>query len=333
MYDIKMAATFCEFASSTFTELFKKICVSSGELLGPLVKVLDKVESYVKTIDQAGRDLTSGVKPEVVMAIQDLKVMFHEVGGKARLYVIACKNMAAYVCESGVLEAIKDDLEERGSAEELKYFLDDMGEYLCGCKSSLEQFNTIQRQFKGDLRRHSDQWEREAKKGEAEERKNLYAIRGSGIAAVTLGGGGVAVVALPSAIVCPPVALALSAVMFTGTALSVGLAGAFAVERGISEEKKRVFVEAAKRVVEFYEELADVEIKIIKMEANVKAARVYIGGDAVSDHERIRRGLTEMVAANSSGGRLRMKSIQTDLDQLRKEMKKTLTDAHKYLDL
>lgn len=190
----------------------------------------------------------------VAMAIEDLKVQYHAVFGKARLYVRACKNMASYVCESKVLEGVERDSEERNSTAELSDFLDDMKDYLLRCKYSLGEFNNIQTKFGGEVKRNNDQWDGEAKKHAVKEKKNLYVGGGSGIAAVAMGAGGVVLAALSgaAAIAFPPALVGIAAAMFTGAAMSGGLAGAFVVERGISREKKEVFVESAKRTIEFY---------------------------------------------------------------------------------
>ena len=324
---------------NNFLKLLKEICTSSGGLLGPVIQTLNEVRSFARQMDEAGRDLAAGVNPEVAMAIEDLKVLFHAVGGKVRLYVFACKDMAFYVCESGVMEDIKKDLEERKSIEELKYFLESMRDYLRGCRSSLEQFNTIHSTFSSDLKRNSDQWEEEAKKGMAEEKTNLYVSRGAGIAAVTMGIGCVTLIAATAAAstVCPPIALALAAptaaVLLTGTAVSGGLAGKFAVEKGISEERKKVFVEAAKRASEFYAQLAAVEIKIGAMETNLEVVITYLGGaGANGEQNSARSGLTELAARASSGGRLDTRRITSDLKLLREHMEKTLSEAREYLE-
>ena len=313
----------------TFLQLFGKLCSSSGGLLGPVIQALEPMRKIAQEIEDAGRGMAVGVNPTVAMAIADLKVLYHAVGGKARLYIISCNNIASYVCESGVLEAIGKDLEERESTEELTNFLDDILDYLNGCKSSLEQFNTIHKQFQTEAKQSSDEWDGEAKKKMEEEKNCLLVSRGFGIAGATLGAGSLAVgVAVVSTITCPPVLLVLAAGASVSAAASFGVAGAFALERGISNEKKKVFVDAAKLAVELYKALTEVEITIGAMEVNLESIKTYIGGRCSNG----RNGLTEMVQRASSGGRLNIRRINEDLKQLRKEMEKTLQQARDFLD-
>ena len=325
-----------QFSIKTLMDLVAKMCksmsTSSTGLLEPVIQTLNAMESFAKTMDEAGRELSLGVNPIVSMAIEDLKVQYHAVFGKARLYVRACKDMASYVCESNVLEDVERDLEERNSTAELSDFLDEMKDYLLRCKYSLGQFNTIQTNFGGEVKRNSDQWDGEAKKHAEQEKKGLLLSRGSGIVAGAMGVGGVALGLAATSIVCPPAVIALAAVAVvtcTGAAVSGGLAGAFAVERGISREKKEVFVEAAKRTVEFYRALTDLEVKIGAMGTNLEAVRGYIGG--VSRNENDAPGLTEMVERASSGGGLRIRKIKAHLDELRDAMQDTLKEAREFL--
>ena len=309
----------------TFFDLLGKMCSSSAGPLAPILQALEEMKKMAQKMEEAGRGIASSVNPTVDMAIADLRVLYHDVGGKARLYVISCKDIASYVCKSGVLEAIRDELKSTETST-LTCFLDDMKDYFSVCKSCLEKFNEIQTQFGKEAQQTSTQWSDEAKEKEKEKKINLYASGGFGIAGVTLGAGGMALgAAAVSTIVCPPIAVALAAGVLVGAATSFGFASAFAIEKGISDEKMKVFVEAAKQAVQFYTALADVEIKIGDMEGNLTAIKTYISG--LDGHG----GLTGVVERSSSGDRISMWKTTNDLDQLRKNMEETLQMAHNYL--
>ena len=310
----------------TFLKLFGQLCSSSGGLLGPVIQALEPMRKMAQEIEDAGRGMAVDVNPTVAMAIADLKVLYHNVGGKARLYITSCKNIASYVCESEVLEAIEKELKER-ETEELTNFLDDILDYLNGCKSSLEQFNAIHKQFQTEAKQSSDEWYGEANKKIEEEKIYKLVSRGFGIAGATLGVGGVGA-AVVSTITCPPVLLVLTAGASVSAAASLGVAGVFALESGISNEKKKVFVDAAKLAVDLYKALIEVEIKIRAMEVNLESVKTYIGGRSSNG----RNGLTEMVKRASSGGQLNIRRINEDLKQLKMEMEKTLQQARGYLD-
>eukprot|EP00731_Ephydatia_muelleri_P032460 Em0024g4a len=244
---------------STTFETFFELCSSSGELLGPIIQALERMRKIAQKIDDAVCGITGDVNPTVAMAIADLKVLYHTVGSKARVYITSCKDIASYVCESGVLEAIKEDLEDRKSAKELDSFLDDLLDYMTRCKSNLQQFNAI------------------------------------------------------------PLAAGAS----VGAAASFGMAGAFALERGISNEQKKVFLDAAKFAVDLYTALTEVQIKIDAMEEKLELAKTYIGDE--------KSGLTKMVKGKSSVDPYKMRKITADLELLRKKMEETLHQARDYL--
>eukprot|EP00731_Ephydatia_muelleri_P036169 Em0209g5a len=308
---------------STTFETFFELCSSSGELLGPIIQALERMRKIAQKIDDAVCGITGDVNPTVAMAIADLKVLYHTVGSKARVYITSCKDIASYVCESGVLEAIKEDLEDRKSAKELDSFLDDLLDYMTRCKSNLQQFNAIRKEFKTEANQNSDQWTDEAKKKREEEKKSLLRSLGFGTAGTTLGAGSLAVVAVASTITCPPVFLALAAGASVGAAASFGMAGAFALERGISNEQKKVFLDAAKFAVDLYTALTEVQIKIDAMEEKLELAKTYIGDE--------KSGLTKMVKGKSSVDPYKMRKITADLELLRKKMEETLHQARDYL--
>lgn len=307
-------------------QMLENICTSSGEILAPIIRTLEPMRRIAQEMDDVGRGMALSVNPTVAMAIEDLKVLYHTVDCKARLYVISCKDIAYYVCESGVVQTILDDLEKHKSTKELSYFFDDMIEYLSGCNSSLEQFNETHTEFQRQQQQYTNQWGGEARAKEKEEKKNLFVSRGFGISGATLGAGSVAL-AVASTIMCPPVALALAAGALTGSATSFGLAWAFAIERGISDKQKMVFEHAAKQACELYKELTDVRKKIDDMKNNLIKVKAYIGGDRSKG-----KGLTELVDEASSGGRLNRFVIESVLKSLREHMANTLKDAREYLN-
>eukprot|EP00731_Ephydatia_muelleri_P004141 Em0002g317a len=153
----------------------------SGGILAPIIQALEPMRRIAQEMDDVGRGMALSVNPTVAMAIEDLKVLCHAVDCKARLYVISCKDIAYYVCESGVLETILDDLEKHKSTKELNYFLEDMIEYLSVCNSSLEQFNESHTEFQRQQQQYTNQWISEARAKEKEEKKNLKCSSSNGI--------------------------------------------------------------------------------------------------------------------------------------------------------
>ena len=61
-----------------------------------------------------------------VMDMEDLKVLYFTAGDKARIFVIACKDVAAYACDSEVKE---------GDATGFSSFLSTMNERFNICAS------------------------------------------------------------------------------------------------------------------------------------------------------------------------------------------------------
>ena len=317
-------------------ECIRNIVLSMAKMWDSLGGNPAIMQSFARmmVLDEAGEDQALGIDPQGLdMVIKDTGVKIHEVIEKAQLCEIACKDMASYVCESKeLLEDIERSLEE-GSTEKLTHFLDEMRDYLQECQSSLEQFTTSETKLRSDLKQIYDLWSGEAMKRAAEERKSLYVSRGSGAMAVALGGGGAITAATASSIVCPPVAIFLAAMlMFGASAGSGALASAFASERVMSKEKKKVFVEALKRAVKYYEQLADIKILIGGMETNMCAARRYLGG---ATRYGTRKGLAELVEQAASSGCLHknIARMKSDLSRLRELMKKILTAECRYLEM
>ena len=308
---------------NVFETALENICSSSGGLLSQILKILETILKIKQDLEVAGRGIPLDVNPTVAMAIEDLKVLFHAVVGKARLYVHSCKDIAYYVCKSGVLKTIRDDLEKQKSTEELTYFFEDIKDYLKSCKSCLEKFNIIHTKFQDERTQCTDQWDGEAKRMEEKEKSSLVASGKYGLFGATLGTGSVALGAAAS-ILCPPVAIALAAGACVGTAVGAvacfGLAGAFAIERGISDEKKKVFSNAAKKIVELYEKLTPVRNTIEDMMNHIERVQTPIGG------------LNKMVDCALSGGRLNIVNINAKLNQLEENMEKTLKEAQDYLN-
>lgn len=310
---------------NVFAKALEKICSSSGGLLCQILKILEPIRKIMQDLEVAGRGIPLDVNPTVAMAIEDLKVLFHAVVGKARLYVHSCKDIAYYVCKSGVLKTIRDDLKKQKSTKELTYFFEDINNYLKSCKSCLEQFNVIHTKFQDERTQCNDQWDGEAKRMEEKEKSSLVASGKYGLFGATLGTGSVALGAAAS-ILCPPVAIALAAGACVGTVGAVacfGLAGAFAIERGISDEKKKVFLNAAEKIVELYKKLTTVRDTIQDMMDNIELLQTPIDGFG---------GLNEMVEGALSGGRLNIVNINAKLDQLEEKMEKTLKEAQDYLN-
>ena len=134
-------------------EVLSAVCSLSDSLLTPII---DDLNACVTHTEAAGRRNSAGLSPRVAMATEDLKVHMHKVCGNARQYVIACKDVASYVSESGVLDDVEKGLASRGT-EELESFMSDLGEYFSQCLSRLKQFLAEETKFRTEVlqMRHS----------------------------------------------------------------------------------------------------------------------------------------------------------------------------------
>ena len=213
-------------------------------------------------------------------------------------------------------------MEKRKSTEELTYFFEDIKNYLKSCKSCLEQFNVIHTKFQDERTQCTDQWGGEAKRMEEKKKSCLVASGKYGLFGGTLYTGSVAL-GVAASILCPPVAIALAAGASVGAAACYSLADAFAIERGISDEKKKVFSNATEKIVELYKKLTPVRDTIQDMMDNIELVQTPIDGFG---------GLNEMVDCALSGGRLNIVNINAKLDQLEENMEKTLKEAQDYLN-
>ena len=116
-----------------------------------LARIIEDFTLCVAQTETAGRRSGEGLSPQAAMAAEDRKVQMHEVCGKARQYVRACKDMASYVVESGVLGDVEKDLDAHDT-KELECFLTDLGEYLSQCLSRLKQFVATETKFREEVR-------------------------------------------------------------------------------------------------------------------------------------------------------------------------------------
>eukprot|EP00731_Ephydatia_muelleri_P032936 Em0024g480a len=129
---------------SKVDQVLEAICSLADSLLTPIIGDL---ATCVIQCEEAGRRSSSGMSPRAAMAAEDVKVEMHEVLGKAKQYVHSCKDVASYVCESGVLAEVEKDLSS-GRIEELDSFLSDVGDYFTHCLSRLKQFVATEMRFR-----------------------------------------------------------------------------------------------------------------------------------------------------------------------------------------
>ncbi|KAL5510563.1 hypothetical protein EMCRGX_G006126 [Ephydatia muelleri] len=129
---------------SKMDQVLEAICSLADSLLTPIIGDL---ATCVIQCEEAGRRSSSGMSPRAAMAAEDVKVEMHEVLGKAKQYVHSCKDVASYVCESGVLAEVEKDLSS-GRIEELDSFLSDVGDYFTHCLSRLKQFVATEMRFR-----------------------------------------------------------------------------------------------------------------------------------------------------------------------------------------
>ena len=198
--------------------------------------------------------------------IEDLKVHFHKVGCKARMYVLACDDLANYVLGSAI---VKKRLEELVAAE-LTSFLDNIDGYFSKCidhhKTVVEAIN----EFKEEAMLSEKMWTEEVTKLQTTEIFSKVTSIATGIGSTVIGGGaGIAgVVTLAGILAVPPVCIGIAAaVALVGGVSAIALTAERKLtgrQGQINDTKKKV-----ETLSKFYEALTPVIVSIDGMNTNV----------------------------------------------------------------
>ena len=120
---------------------------------------------------------------------EDLKVRYYRVGSKVRMYVIACQEMANYVCESAI---VYKRLEELVVAE-LTSFLDTIVRYFSTCTAHHKTVMEAINEFREEAKLSEKMWTEEVTKLQTTEILSKVTSIATGIGStVIVGGAGIA---------------------------------------------------------------------------------------------------------------------------------------------
>lgn len=157
--------------------------------------------------------------------MEDLKVLYFTVGDKARIFAIACKELATYVCDSEIKE---------GDATGFSSFLSVAKEYLGNCKSYHEKYTLAFKEFRDEVRRVADRLETDKTQLQKGINKAHW-VSGTGVGFTSIVSG-LGSWYLISAFVFPPATIAAAA----GCVVAGGLSLAGVLEWSLSDQKKQV---------------------------------------------------------------------------------------------
>lgn len=319
--------------AASILDLFSK---QAKELLQPLRQFLT-LSTIIGDVEEAGRNIAVDVDPQVAMVVEDLKVVLHEVGCKVELYVSACRDMAEYVTDDGLMDEVKGDL-DAGSVEELKDFVEDMSAFTEACVKCLDDFNKSEAKFRTEVDGRAKQWSTKANKGAKRERISKTVAVTSGLGAFAVGAVGVALIG--TGIGAPVGIAAIASLSIVGGSCVVagaaggGLAAAFAIDAGLTQKQKEVFVDASKRVVKFYMVLTEVRETAQSMEKNMQAVTHHINGAEGQTSRGLRDHAENPEMKTRKQGKTTLRYarvIKISLNGLYRAMEEVLSDAQRYL--
>ena len=323
-------------SETVIVKALERLCSSASAMLPPFTKRLGELVKWSQEIDRIGR-VGEGLTPDVCMVLQDLKVFLSLVKGKGVQYVQAARDTASFVCESGIIEEVEQDLKNQ-STEDLFEFLVDMEEYINKCEARLRDFEAIESTFKRDVTEKLEYWERKRK--EADEREASYCGLSLGMNAVgellAKLGPEMVKASASSAIASHAGGRATIAVAVTGVTICAAgyvansLAAVFAIEKGISEQHKAVFVEALRQAMLFNEARTDVLVNVQNMKLNLETVKRYVDGKD-GDFRGLKDAAYNPVYREKRGHCVLREyhKINTNLKALEGCMKKVLEEANK----
>ena len=188
-------------------------------------------------------------------SIEDLKVHFHKVGDKARMYVVACQDVANYVRGSAI---VKKRLEELVAAE-LTSFLDNIDRYFSTCiahhKILMETINA----FKEQAKLSEKMWSEEVTRLQTTENNSKVASIVTGIGSTVIGGGAAA------GILVPPVGITIALVGSVLCTIALTAERKLTGRQGQINDTKKKMATLSK----FYGALTPVQVSIDRINNNV----------------------------------------------------------------
>ena len=219
-----------------------------GEQLKESLQLLIK---FAQQVEQCLRQFMFG-DLKTVMDMEDLKVLYFTVGDKARIFVIACKDVAAYACDSEIKE---------GDATGFSSFLSTVNERFNICASYHDKYSNAVKVFQDKAMQMAKTLQEEKKELQNAIDKTRLGTR-VGVISVASS------VMLISAIVLPLAGIATAAAcVVTG-----GLSLAGVSEWSLSDRKKQVKGTKSNEelLTQCYTALTQVRTNIVTLQNNVE---------------------------------------------------------------
>lgn len=308
-----------------FEKSIEELCSSARNMLQSFP---EKVREFVQLqLDGCEK----GVPPEMLIVVEQLKILFSSVKNRVKQYIQATRDVASYVCESGVMGEVRQDLTDQNT-EALLQFVDDLKDYLVKCELRLSDLDTEAKRFETNVTQNCRQWEEEKKQAET----NAAYYRGVSDGWI-LAGYMLAVLA-PLTIKASPSMASVGrhaplATNIAGTLMCAGAVAApsvssmYAIKQVNSERQKLNIEEAIRRIGELCEVKCDILINVKTMKANLETIRRYI-----EEEEGVKGldGEAQSPEYQEKSGRRVLKErhkISTNLTRLEDVMKEVFEDA------